>query len=927
MANTRTTGFIPVISERLRLLLTVVFALVALMLINSVYLAGITLAEYWSDKILQDSFYLWMFLAHLLIGLVLIVPFILFGLMHMRRAWRRPNRAAVRAGLALYITAIVLLISGIVLTRFGFFEINNPQVRFVSYWIHVLSPLAVVWLFVLHRLAGPRIHWQKGLQWTAIAIVFAAIMLGTHSYTAESDFSTVRNHEPALVRTMNNGMIEPRHLMDDDNCAVCHADITRSWEMSMHRNSSFNNPAYKFSVDETRDFLKVRDGDVKKSRLCAVCHDPVPLFSGKFDNPDFDSINDPTAHAGLTCISCHAITKINTPRGNGDYTLITPPRYPFAFSDNPLLKAVNHQIIKAKPEFHKKTFLKPVHKTPEFCSGCHKVHLPKAFNGYKWLRGQNHYDSFRLSGVSGHRVDSFYYPPTAIKKCATCHMPLEPSDDPAARDFNQSGQRSVHSHLFPAANTGVAQMKNMPEWVIQSHQNRMRNVTRIDIFGIREEGRVNGQLHAPLRPELPKLEPGKQYLVELVIRTTGIGHHLTQGTVDSNQLWVEVKASSDGQIIGHSGDMNSDGQVDPWSYFVNAYLLDRNGNRISRRNAQDIFVALYDHQIPPGAATVVHYLLDVPADITGPITIDAKLNYRKFDTTFIRHVLNDDQAVNNLPITEMAVDTITLPLAGTDVDQKAVNSPVQTWERWNDYGIGLLRNASSGSSKGELRQAEEAFGNVESLGYADGALNLARVWFREGRVDDAAVALQKAATMSPSAPPWTIAWYSALIDRENGELDRAINTLQDILDTKFNNARERGFDFSMDWRVHNLLGRTLFERARLERGETRRGKRIDYLNRARDAFLNTLELDPEDLTAHHNLAQVYAELGDKKNAEVHSQLRDEYRPDDHAIAQAVSAARIKNAAADHAAEAIAIYKLNRTDMNLPNHPEKLANND
>ena len=99
--------------------------------------------------------------------------------------------------------------------------------------------------------------------------------------------------------------------MDDNNCTECHPDITRSWEMSMHRNSSFNNPAYKFSVDETREFLKTRDGDVKTARLCAVCHDPAPLFSGKFDDPDFDGVNDPTAHAGLTCISCHAITEIN----------------------------------------------------------------------------------------------------------------------------------------------------------------------------------------------------------------------------------------------------------------------------------------------------------------------------------------------------------------------------------------------------------------------------------------------------------------------------------------------------------------------------------------------------------------------------------------------------------------------------------------
>ncbi len=81
---------------------------------------------------------------------------------------------------------------------------------------------------------------------------------------------------------------------------------------------------------------------------------------------------------------------------------------------------------------------------------------------------------------------------------------------------------------------------------------------------------------------------------------------------------MDVTVTANGRVIGHSGSRNDTGEVDPWSYFVNAYVLDKNGNRIDRRNAQDIFVPLYNHQIPPGAASVVHYLLQVPADVRGP---------------------------------------------------------------------------------------------------------------------------------------------------------------------------------------------------------------------------------------------------------------------------------------------------------------------
>ncbi len=901
-----------------------VFLLFALLALNSVYLAAISLLEQFSDHIYQNYFYLLMFLLHLALGLLITVPVILFGLGHMRRAWRRPNRYAVRAGMALFFTALVLLVTGLLLTRFEFFEINDPQIRRIGYWIHVISPLVVVWLFVLHRLAGPPIRWQTGRRWTLAALGFAALMVVLQSdvLIRDSEQITVQ-FSPSLAVLSGSDTIPPEHLMTDASCAECHEDIARTHEQSMHRFSSFNNPAYKFSVEETRRVVQQRDGSMQAARFCAACHDQVPLFSGRFDDPGYDTDNDPTGQAGITCMTCHAITRINGVHGNGDFTISDPPRYPFAFSESKLLRSINHQLIKAKPAFHKKTLLKPLHRSAEFCSTCHKANLPEEVNHYRWLRGQDHYDSFLFSGVSGHRVDSFYYPPHAVARCSACHMPLQVSDDPAARDFNDSGQRSIHNHQFPAANTGIAHLLKLPDWVLQAHQERLSNVTRIDIFGIKEGGTIDGPLQAPLRPSLPVLEAGKRYLLEVVVRTTGVGHHLTQGTADSNELWVDVTATADGRVIGRSGSLDSEGAVDPWSYFVNSYVLDKDGNRIDRRNGQDIFVALYNHQIPPGAATVVHYQLDVPADIQGPVTIAARLNYRKFDASYLRHIQGKHYTGNDLPITTMASDQVTVPLAGSQDDGAGEQPTVAAHERWNDYGIGLLREGDSGSSKGELRQAEQAFRQVELLGSGSGALNLARVYFKEGRLEDAAQALVRASAHADPAPPWTIAWFSARIDRENGHLDSAIATLESIVATQFSAARERGFDFSYDVQVLNELGRARYEHSRQLRGR-QQDERLAELQRARDWFRRTLEIDPENLAAHYNLGQVYAQLGDDSLAEQHRALHDRYRPDDHAIEQAVARHRSANPAADHAAADIVIYDLGRSVRGTADTPGPLA---
>ena len=77
--------------------------------------------------------------------------------------------------------------------------------------------------------------------------------------------------------------IPPEHLMTDDACANCHPDIAKTHEQSMHRFSSFNNPAYRFSVEEAREVLLQRDGTLQASRFCAACHER-PVFGGSAGN-------------------------------------------------------------------------------------------------------------------------------------------------------------------------------------------------------------------------------------------------------------------------------------------------------------------------------------------------------------------------------------------------------------------------------------------------------------------------------------------------------------------------------------------------------------------------------------------------------------------------------------------------------------------
>ncbi|MEE9391708.1 MAG: multiheme c-type cytochrome [Planctomycetota bacterium] len=892
----------PALTPGLRKLFYALAAGIALLGANSVYLGGISLLGFLRDANFENQFYLFMFLFHLALGLLLTLPFLAFAAFHMRNTWRRRNRKAVNLGHGLFAACVGVILTGIVMTV-RVVPLDSLGGR-LSYWLHVLLPVVAIFAYVAHRLYGPRIKWKWGICYGVSVALVSGGMVAFHGQ--DPRLWNVRGggeayFYPSESRTSTLGFIPRESLMMDRYCQECHPDAFDQHYQSVHHLSSFNNPPYLFSVRETRAELMKRDGNVQGARFCAGCHDPVPFFSGAFDDPNFDDVNDPTANEGITCTVCHAIVDVHGTIGNGNYTIEEPLHYPFAYSDNPFLKWVNHQLVKAKPAFHKKTFLKPLHKTGEFCATCHKVSLPYELNHYKeWLRGQNHWDNFLLSGVSGNGSRSFYYPDLAEPNCNECHMPRIASEDFGAVEGK------IHDHRFPGSNTAIPFMKGLfDQQKLQSDFLKDGQVS-VDIFALRKGGTITGDLIAPLGDVPVMLEAGKSYLLEVVVRTQKVGHVFTQGTSDSNQLWLEVSMAANGQEFARSGQTDENGFVDPWSHFLNSYVLDRRGKRVDRRNAQDIFVPLYSNQQPPGTGQVVHYRFTAPKDLAGRVTAKVKLRYRKFDQTYMGHVYNDlaarglhDGPVPQMPVTTMAESEVVL-----NVTAAAAGTPSAkpTWQRWRDYGIGLFRKGNSGASKGELRQASEAFHEVVGLGRSEGWLDLARVFEKEGRIEDARAALAKAVAAGTKTP-WVVNWLTGLIDRQNGYLDRAISSFEKVLATRI---PKRGFDFSRDYQVQNELGRTLLLRARKARDKA---ERRGYYLRAVETFSKVLALDSENLSAHFNLMQCHRALGNREQAEVHRKLHAKYKPDDNARDQAVQLHRSKNPAADHAANAIVIYDL------------------
>ena len=120
-----------------------------------------------------------------------------------------------------------------------------------------------------------------------------------------------------------------------------------------------------------------------------------------------------------------------------------------------------------------------------------------------------------------------------------------------------------------------------------------------------------------------------------------------------------------------------------------------------------------------------------------------------------------------------------------------------------------------------MLQAVQAFEKMIELfpddpkALAHAYLNLARAYERNGELLQAEHMLEKIRTGGLPAPWWTVAWFTGLINAQNGHLDRAVANFREILAPE-KQERARHFDFSRDDVVRNELALTLFRLAQQE---------------------------------------------------------------------------------------------------------------
>ena len=624
---------------------------------------------------------------------------------------------------------------------------------------------------------------------------------------------------PGNITVQGAGFLQPGAYPSAEYCGTCHQEAYSQWRQALHSNA-FRTPFYRTSVN-----ILIRDQTrgIAFARHCDSCHNPIGVLGAaltedsRVDRAKFDS-------DGLTCMTCHSVVSLDSTNGNASVQMGVPSVI-VDENGNRIPGQVSFAEILRHPERHSKAVMHDFLHSPEFCAACHKANLPSPLNDYKFIRAFTAYDEWQQSKFSQRNPLTFY---TAdFKPCQGCHMKRNPITLPEYGAKNGT----FASHRWLAGNTAVPfyygfdeQLKKTIDFL------RAGDYLNVDIFGLKKAGEE--KLIAPLGTASYTLAPSDVVEAYVVIQNKNIGHSLIPEVRDLYEAWVEFTVKdTNGKEIYHSGFLKPNGMIDPRAHsFTNRPVTDE-GEFVDNHKVWTIHSVAYDNSVQAGRSVLVRYQFRLPADITGAVSVTAKVNYRHLRQTYLNNIFGPDHPA--YPVVEIASRTRVLNI-GENKPEAPDPADNPDWTRWNNLGIALL-------DQFQYAESVAAFTEVIKLrhDYVDGYTNVGLTEIVWEKYESARTAIRKALTIDPNNA--RALYYDGLLQR------RAGHTKQEISD--FSRVVEM-FPQSRD--------------ARRELGITYYQQKDEHA--ALEQFEALQKIDPDDLAAHYNLSILYRRMGQPEKA-------------------------------------------------------------
>ena len=627
---------------------------------------------------------------------------------------------------------------------------------------------------------------------------------------------------PGNAAVEGNDFLQPNAFPDAAYCGHCHQEAYHQWRQSLHANS-FRTPFYRTSVN-----ILARTKGIEFTRHCDSCHNPIGVLGGALDKRA--TVDRSFDRDGLTCATCHSIQRVDSKLGNGGFVMGVPSVM-VDEQGNRIPGIVPDAEILAHLDRHSKAVMQDILHTPEFCAACHKANLPIGLNDYKWIRAFTAYDEWQSSKFSNRSPLTFY---TAdFTPCQGCHMKRAPNSlpEPGAKEG------TFVSHRWLAGNTAVPFYYGFDEQLEKTITFlKSGNYLNVDIFGLKVGD--SDQLIAPLGTVPYTLHAGETIEALVVIQNKMIGHSLIPEVRDLYEAWTQFTATdASGHEIYNSGYLKPDGMLEPGAHSFTNRPVNVAGTFVDNHMVWTIHSMAYDNSIQSGRSALVRYRFHLPADLKGPITLKAQVNYRHLRQSYLNNIFGPDHPA--YPVVEIASRTRVLNI-GENQSEAPLATDNEDWMRWNNLGIGYLDQL-------QYEDAIQAFEQVVRLRpeYKDGYINVALTYIEWEKYDEAAKPLEKALALRPNDA--RALYYRALVERRERNSEAEVADLEKVV-AQYPESRD----------ARRELGISYYQQHRPEE--------------AIEQFKALQAIDPDDLAAHYNLAILYRRKGLKKQAEQEAAL-------------------------------------------------------
>ena len=458
-------------------------------------------------------------------------------------------------------------------------------------------------------------------------IVYVAVGIGLLAGTLGQSAAPKRSAEPptgpfglSMIRTSDQAPADIDLFQSTETCGVCHPRQLEELTGSMHL-ASHTDPLYRSLAELARE-----EAGPKVYAFCAGCHSPAGVLTGLIPaKPDGQLPAE--AKAGVTCDVCHQISALTGATGPWK----EPANASFTIQQG-LVKYGNYgKIAENRSHSGEKNDL---FGSSELCASCHTVIQP--MNGFHI---ESTYDEWKAGIFFQKGI-----------QCQDCHMrSVEEAQKVAetlkplvltGKSVQAGADRPIYRHYFVGGNANADILAG--------------GKTHAQMAEARLKGAARLELKTPA-----KATAGKELVLDVLVHNIAAGHNIPTAVTELRRMWVDLQIrDAQGKVLFHNPGLDERGDPRAGAIAFGAIAGDKAGKATFKLWEMTQF--LWKRTIPPKSFARDTIRFKLPADASGPLTVEAKLLYQSAPPHVIAEIMGKEAF--SAKLVEMATAKTTVDL-------------------------------------------------------------------------------------------------------------------------------------------------------------------------------------------------------------------------------------------------------------------------